>query len=500
MKMLTMIRYILAPLAVLGLSAGLALLRERATLDLSPSAPLLLLLAVFLAALWAGLGAALLAAVVAGLCYDYFFLLPYYTFTIGRYEDVIAFAVFFVVAIVASRLAAQADGRARDAEARLHETSALNSLSAALLDGGSLSDEVARQVASTVGAMAVSLYVGDGVGQAMRRTAYYGDTPEQTAEQEEAEAQRSRELVVEGTTAYVPLRAAGGALGLIIVRRAADASFSPTDRRLLDTIGTLLAGSLERQRLGQEANEVLVLREADAVKSSLLAAVSHELRTPLAGIMGSATSLLSDEANLDPTARRELLETIAQGSERLSRLVNNLLNLSRVEAGALHLERGLYSPAELINAVATAITPRLAAHKLVLDLPADLPLVPMDYLLIQQVLINLLDNAAAYTPSGTAITIAATLESEDLLISVEDEGMGLPQEDLELIFDRFYRGSTSLRNASGVGIGLTLARGFVEAHSGRIWAVNRRKGGLRVTFSLPLHPADLPQFAESEGE
>lgn len=498
------LKYIFSILVVLLVSGGLALFRETVGPDLAPSAPLLLLVVVFLVATRTNLGPALATALVAGLCYDFFFLRPYYTLTIGRYEDFVAFAVFFAAAAVASRLAAQSEGRARDAEGRLHQTTALNSLSALLLESGDgLSDEVVRQVANTVAAPTASLYLCGEVVDDLRRVACFGEPLSEHIELQEAEQhQQLTGLKAEGRRAYVPLRTASRNLGLLIVRRAEDAPpFSPTDSRLLSTIGTLLAGSLERQRLAREASEALVLREADAVKSSLLAAVSHELRTPLASIMGSATSLLSDEPEMSAAARRELLDTINQGAERLSRLVNNLLNLSRVEAGALHLERGLYSPVELIHAVADTLAPRLATHKLIIDLPANLPLVPMDYVLIEQVLGNLLDNAAAYTPPGNSITVSANVEVEDLLINVEDDGAGLPQEDLSRIFDRFYRGASTThpqRGPAGVGIGLTLARGFVEAHGGRIWAVNRRGGGLRVSFSLPLHPSDMPEASFDE--
>ncbi len=500
--MATLLKYLFSVFAVLLVSGGLTLFRETVGPDLAPSAPLLLLVVVFLAATRTDLGPALATALVAGLCYDFFFLKPYYYFTIGRFEDIVAFAVFFAAAIVASGLATQSEGRARDAESRLQQTTALNTLSAMLLESGDgPADEVVRQVTTTVAARSASLYLAR-EDEGLQCKANFGDPPPQTVEQQDADAhQQLTALTVAGNVAYVPLRTAGRNLGLLIVRREADAPpFSATDGRLLSTIGTLLAGSQERQRLAREASEALVLREADVVKSSLLATVSHELRTPLASIMGSASSLLSDEPELDPENRRELLDTINQGAERLSRLVNNLLDLSRVEAGALHLERGLYSPVELINSVADTLAPRLANHKLATDLPADLPLVPMDYVLIEQVLGNLLDNAARYTPADTTITVAAHVEGEDLLISVEDEGAGLPQEDLSRIFDRFYRGAATNRKAAGVGgvgIGLTLARGFVEAHGGRIWAVNRQ-GGLRISFSLPLHPADMPEAAFTE--
>ncbi len=504
--MQTWLKYVSAAFAVLVLSGILALARETLALDLAPSAPLLLLVVIFLVATSTGLGPALAAAVLADLCYDYFFLPPYYTFTIGRFEDNIAFAVFLIVALLSSRLAAQSEGRARDAEQRLHETTALNTLSAMLLEGGGEpSDEVVRQVTTTIAAQSASLYLATAEDGRIYRSAYYGDPPPVAVEQQDAAAhQQLAALEVASNLAYVPLRTTGHNLGLLIVRRTVDVRpFSTTDSRLLATIGTLLAGSLERERLAHEASDALVLREADALKSSLLAAVSHELRTPLASIMGSASSLLSDEPALDPEARRELLDTINQGAERLSRLVNNLLDLSRVEAGVLHLERGLYSPVELIHSTTAALAPRLASHKLVVDLPDDLPLVPMDYVLIEQVLGNLLDNAANYTPVGTTITVVANVEGDDLLISVEDEGAGLPQEDLSRIFDRFYRGATTSHKAShtatgGVGIGLTLAQGFVEAHGGRIWAVNRRGGGLRVSFSLPIHPADMPETTFGE--
>jgi len=489
-----LLKYVLASVAVLLVSLALVGLRAYVGPDLSPSAPLLLLLAVFLLAIQLGIGPALLAALLAGLCYDFFFLLPYYTFTIARIEDASAFAVFFIVAVIASRLAAQVEGRARDAEERVRETSALNQLSRMLLERADpFDDEAARQVAVILVAQSASLYLTESSGD-LRQVASFGPaTPLVGLDS----GQREVSVDASGRVAVVPLLASGLLGSLTVQRERAQPAFSGNDLRLVTTVAGLLAGGRLREQLASEAQEAALLREADAVKSSLLAAASHELRTPLAAIKGSASSLLAGGTAMSKADERELLEAIDSEADRLSRLVNNLLDLSRVEAGALHVESGLYSIAEVVNAAATGLGERLAVHPLTLDLPADLPLVPLDYVLIQQVISNLLDNAARYTPAGTPITVAARLESDDLLVSVEDAGPGLPAEELAHIFDRFYRVQSSKGGRQGMGIGLTLARGFVEAHDGRMWASNRPGGGLRVSFSLPLVGDPSPPEGEA---
>lgn len=245
------------------------------------------------------------------------------------------------------------------------------------------------------------------------------------------------------------------------------------------------AAALEHQHRAEEAARLAVFARADELKSALLQAVSHDLRTPLASIKASVTSLLDSSVEWDKSARQALLEGIDEECDRLSRLVANLLDMSRIESGMVHLKRDWYSIDEVIHTVVRRLRPYMSDHPVEVCVPQDLPLVLLDFDRMEQVLTNLVDNAVRHTPLGTSIRISASVRDGALLVEVEDNGPGVAQEHLPHLFDRFYRvrGHESLGSA---GLGLSVAQGMVEAHGGSIAAQNRPEGGLRICFSLPL--------------
>jgi two-component system sensor histidine kinase KdpD len=249
------------------------------------------------------------------------------------------------------------------------------------------------------------------------------------------------------------------------------------------------ASVVERERLRRESLQVEVLQRTDALRAALLSSVSHNLRTPLSSIKAAASSLLQEEVQWDDEARRSFALAIVREADRLNRLVANLLDMSRIEGGALKPEKEWYPVDELIHDVLGRMQPVLQGRTVHTDLPDDLPPVELDYLEIDQVLTNLIENAVRYTPPESPIDISVYLEGNYMVMSVADRGPGIPSADLERVFDKFYRvmeTQTKETRTTGSGLGLSVSKGLVEAHDGRIWAENREGGGAVFHFTLPL--------------
>lgn len=271
------------------------------------------------------------------------------------------------------------------------------------------------------------------------------------------------------------------------------------ERELLHTIAAQVALVLERVRLSDLAGQARALAESDRLKSTLLSLVSHDLRTPLAVIKGLATSLLDQSVSWSEQQRDELLTTISGEADRLNRIVGELLEMSRIEAGAISQSRAWHDLDELIVAVAEELRPRLRTHPLLLDVPPDLPWVRISYAQIEQVLRNLVENAAHYTPAGRPIEVWARASGSAVTIEVRDRGPGVTVELRERIFEKFVRASPAERHAEGAGLGLAICKGLVEAHGGRIWVTERAGGGAVFAFTLPVEQLPTPHVARGEG-
>jgi two-component system sensor histidine kinase KdpD len=240
--------------------------------------------------------------------------------------------------------------------------------------------------------------------------------------------------------------------------------------------------ALERAYLAEEAERVRLQVETEQLRSSVLSSVSHDLRTPLASITGAASGLLDDDGSLAPQARRELAQLAYEEAERLNRLVGNLLDMTRLEAG-VRIEKDWQSLEEVIGVALNRLEARLQDHPLTTSLPPDLPLIACDSLLIEQVLVNLLENAIKYTPSGTPIELAVQVENNGVRVEVADHGHGLPPGTEQRIFDKFYRAQPD--SVRGAGLGLAICQSIIKTHGGRIWAENRSEGGAIFRFVLP---------------
>ncbi len=258
---------------------------------------------------------------------------------------------------------------------------------------------------------------------------------------------------------------------------------TPEDMRLLDTCASQIALALERVHFVEVAQDALVHMEGERLRNSLLAAVSHDLRTPLTALVGLADTLSQDE--LPPETRKELIAAVGQKARGIAELVGKLLDMARLQAGAVKLKRDWQSLEEVLGSARRQLESMLARHKVSSRLPADLPLCEFDPVLIERVFVNILENAAKYTPPGSEIVVSATVGDGMLHVTVDDNGPGLPAGREETLFAKFERGESESAQP-GVGLGLTICRAIVEAHGGRMHAENRREGGARFVFTLPF--------------
>jgi len=288
---------------------------------------------------------------------------------------------------------------------------------------------------------------------------------------------------------YFPIATAERAIGVLeVVGRPGGGRFTRDDELLLGSFADQAALALERAQLTEVAARATVLAESDTLKSALLSAVSHDLRTPLATIMASATSLLDPTVTWGDDERMEFLQAIDEEAHRLSRLVSNLLDLSRIEGGALQPAKEWYDVAEVIADVASQLATLAPDHDITTDVEPDLPLLRFDYVEIAQVLMNLGENATKYTPSGTQVTLSAASRADAIEVAVSDNGPGIPPPFLPRLFERFSRAEQTSR-IPGTGIGLAISKGLVDAHGGQIWAESIEGLGTRITFTLPLDEA-----------
>jgi two-component system sensor histidine kinase KdpD len=466
------------------------------------------LLGVLVVATWFGRGPSLLASVVSVAVFDFFFVPPQFTFAVSDTQYLVTFGVMLLVALVISSLATRIRDQAAAARARESRTAALYAMSRDLsraLGMPAIVTAAARHIVEVFATEVAFLLPGsDGalVSQPMGAASFEPDTTDRAVARWTFEHRQPAGLgtsTLPGARAlYLPLVASRGAVGVMGVRPADRHAFDAPDQlHQLETFANQTALALERARLAQEAEQAQVHVETERLRNSLLSSVSHDLRTPLAAITGAATTLLSQEARVDESVRRELLESVRDEAERLNRLVQNLLEMTRLESGALKLRRDWHSMEEVVGSAVRHCRRALAGRPLDVRVPPDLPLVEMDDVLIEQVLINLLDNAAKYTPEGSRVSISVTSYPDRVTVQVSDRGPGLPPGTEERIFDKFYRSGTL--PARGAGLGLAIAKGIVDAHGGGIWAHNLPEGGTAFFFRLPITGAPPAWRAEDAG-
>ena len=450
------------------------------------------LLGIVIVAMRTGRGPSLLAAVLSVAAFDFFFVPPYFTFAVSDVRYLFTFAVMLIVGLVISGLTVRTRTQAEAAEHREQRTAALYAMSRELAGTRGVDDLVAiaiRHIAEVFRTQVVVLVPGgggtlrpasggqfdlDGNELAVGRWVYEHRQP----------AGLGTNTLPGSSALYVPLIGSTGAVGVLGVRPSDPHAMDVPERlHQLETFAAQTALALERARLAAEAQDAEVRIETERLRNSLLSSVSHDLRTPLAAITGAVTTIL-DGGRLEAATRHELLESVRDEAERLNRLVQNLLEMTRLESGALQLRRELHPIEEVIGAALGRFAKPLGTRRVTTRVPPDLPLVAIDDVLVEQVLINLLDNTLKYTPPTSPIDIIATATDRNVTVEIADHGPGLPPGEEDKVFDKFYRAHAV--GGRGAGLGLAICRGIVRAHGGRIWAQNLPGGGVAFLFTLPL--------------
>lgn len=456
---------------------------------------LIYLLAVVAAATYLGRGPAVVVSLLGALAFNFFFTEPYQTFAITDPDYILTFIGLGAIGIVISQLTAQIHEQANTARERQAETAILYALSRELAVASGL-NEIIRSIVSNVhqtfGRKVALLLLRDGTPGELTPVA---TSPDLTLDESETAvamwafehkqpAGRGTDTLPAAQARYLPLVTARGVIGVMGIGPGNDGAYLASEqRRLLDAFASLAAVAIERAQLADAARAAQLVEATEKLQTALLNSISHDLRTPLVSITGALTSLQED-STLDEKTHQVLVDNAREEAERLNRIVGNLLDMTRVESGALIIKR---EPAELQDVIGAALEQlngRLGNRKVEINVPQELPLVPLDFGLIVQVLVNLIDNAIKYSPPDSLIEIRAQETQQQVQMQVAERGIGIPAPDLERVFDKFYRVQHP-HHISGSGMGLAICKGIIEAHGGRIWAENRSGGGTVIHFTLP---------------
>lgn len=464
------------------------------------------LLGVIVVAVRYGRGPSILSSFLSVLSFDFFFVPPRFSFAVSDTQYLITFVVMLLVGLVISSMTVRIKHQAKIAGHRERRTASLYLMSrelAATRGEESIMRVAIKHVAEVFEAQAVVL-LPDTTGrivypksESTAQSCHGSDlSVAQWVFDHEQMAGLGTDTLPGGDMVYLPLKAASGMIGVLALFPLNPARISlPEQQRLLETFVSQVALALERVNLAAEAHSAQIKIETEQLRNTLLSAISHDLRTPLAAIVGASSSLIRDDDKLDEHDRHELGQAIYDEAIRMAGLANNLLDMARIQAGAIVLNRQWQPLEEVIGGALAGLSVRLENHPVTVKLPHDLPLVEIDSLLIERVFANLLENAVKYTPSGTAIEISASAEQKELVITVADKGHGIPAGEEKRIFEKFHR-VASEGNQGGAGLGLAICRAIVDAHGGRIWADNVLSGGAAFHFSLPL--SEPPMIEQEE--
>lgn len=451
-------------------------------------------------------GPAALASVLSVAAFDFFFVPPQLTFAVADSEYLLTFAVMLLVALLISTLASRARTQADMVRQRERRTAALYAMSRDLAGAQSVDDvglTSSRHVEDAMGGQAFVLAVGP-AGLLLETSARVRIAP--LLDRDEAVARwvldhrrpagLGTDTLPASSALFLPLVGSNQSLGVLGVRPPSGPPFTPDQMQLLEALAGQTAAALDRVRLLEKAQRAQVEVETERLRNTLLSSVSHDLRTPLASITGAASSLLDAGGQVDEAGRRDLLETIHEEAFRLNRLVGNLLDMTRLESGSLKPAKEWLPIEEVIGGALTRLEPALQGRPVEIDLPDDLPLAPIDGLLIEQVLVNLVENAIKYTPASSPVSISARGGPQELIVEVSDRGPGIPPGEEERVFDKFHRVEGAGRPA-GAGLGLTICRGIVTAHGGTLGVRNRAGGGASFRFTIPFGGESPPDLEPS---
>ncbi|MBI3818152.1 MAG: sensor histidine kinase KdpD [Planctomycetes bacterium] len=460
----------------------------------SANIAMIYLLGVLVISVATGRGPSIFATILSVAAFDFFFVPPKLTFAIADSEYIITFVVMLAVAFVSSSLTVRIREQAEAARARERQTSALYAMSRELAAARDFSEVLQigrRHIRETLEGDVAILYC-DAAGKldlaASRHCEYTLGDIDNGAAQWVFDHLQSAGLgtmtLPSAQALYLPMKAAQGVVGAAGFKPRAGAPLAPAKQHLLETFVSQLSFAIERVQLLKNAQDAQLRSETERMRNALLSSVSHDLKTPLAVITGTATTLSQNMETLSPETRRMLADDIHEESNRLARLIENLVFATRLDDGSIQLKKDWCSVEEIVGSALARVEDRLKTREVKTMVPADLPMIKADGVLLEQVLLNLLENALRYTPESTPIEISAWREGGRQIIKIADRGPGIPEGEEEKLFERFYRGGTP-PSSPGLGLGLYICRGIVEAHGGRIWGERRADRGSVFNISLP---------------
>jgi two-component system sensor histidine kinase KdpD len=425
---------------------------------------------------------------------DFFFVPPQLTLAVSDTEYILTFLGLLVVSLVISYLTAQVREQADAAQRREAQTAALYELGHDLTAAVGL-DAVAKTIIDHIGrtySREVTLFlVINGELRLFMASQGVSVTDHELAVanwvfEHDQHAGRGTDTLPDASMYYQTLKTTRGVIGVLGIRPLRSNTFlSPDQRRILDAFSNQVALAIEGAQLVEQAHQTELLEATEKLQTALLNSISHDLRTPLVSITGALSSLEEVSPALDEEVKHSLIETAREEAERLNRLVGNLLDITRLEAGAMQLHREACDVQELIGSALEQTGSLLKNRQVNVEIPGKLPLANLDFVLFSRVLVNIIDNALKYSPSEKPIEIKTRIKHHNLEISVADHGDGIPEDDFERIFDKFYRVQRP-DNVSGTGLGLSICKGIIEAHGGTIRVVNRKEGGAIFTISVPI--------------
>lgn len=454
------------------------------------SVAFILLLTVLILPLFFQYKPVLLAAALSALLWNFLFIPPYFTFYIAKLEDVLMFGMYFIIAIVTGILTSRIKLQERIARYREERTNAVYVITRELATAVSL-DKVIEVSINNIKSFFNSetlIILADNkkLDKNIHPLSTFSINEKEIGIanwtfQNKQKSGKYTNTLSSAQAIYYPLITPRTVIGVIGINLQTK-NFQPEQESLLETFIFQIASSLERELLNEQAAKVKLSEESEKLHSTLLNSISHELRTPLVTIMGATSSLFDKNNSENNEIRDELNMEIYLASERLNRLVENLLDMSRLESGQLKLKLKYHDINELITAVLTGLKSELKDHQVILDIEEDLPLIKIDFGIMEQVLTNIIINSTIYTPSDSVIEIKIKKQENYLLIEISDNGQGLPEEYIEKIFDKFYRIPGT--KTGGTGLGLSIVKGFVEAHNGIINVRNKKTGGAEFIIKL----------------
>jgi two-component system sensor histidine kinase KdpD len=485
----------------IGLVALVSLLYQLGHEFVSPVNMIMVyLLSVVVTAIFWGFGPSILVSVLSVLAFDFFFVSPFLTFTVDDTQYIFTFIVLLLVGIIISYLTSRIRLQTEAERERERQTAALYALGKDLAVANDLTSyirAITQRIRETF-ELDTLIFLPDAQnGSALKPFPSNTDVKENELAAAMWSFQHQR-IVGHGTDTlpnamarYIPLVTARGTVGVIAVQtKDFQSKLNIEQEHLLDAYADLVAVAIEGILLAEESQNTQVLRATEKLQTALLNAISHDLRTPLVSVIGVLSSLQDEGMVLDDNAKRNLIQVAREEAEKLNHLITNLLDESRIEAGALKISKQPSEVQDLIGTALEQIGGHAASRPINIDIPVDLPFLSVDFGLIVQALVNILNNAIKYSPDGSSIDVKARQTDREVQIEIADQGVGIPPQDLERVFDKFYRIQRP-DNVVGTGLGLSICKGIVEAHGGHILAENRPGGGTVIRLILPVNESNL---------